>query len=116
MSAVAQASREQLNQILEALRKDLDRISGVLSALGAPEAGEPAPEQACPDPRGLLSQRESEVFDFLLSGDPVSSVALALHISEHTVRNHVKAIYRKLGVNSRVQLVCQFAEAAPRAV
>lgn len=114
MSAVVPVSPEQLTQILEVLRKDLDRISGVLSALGRSEAD--ATPAASPDPRGLLSQRESEVFDFLLLGDPVSSVALRLHISEHTVRNHVKAIYRKLGVNSRVQLVCQFAEATPRAV
>ena len=34
-----------------------------------------------------------------------SAIASALHISEHTVRSHVKRLYRMLGVTDRVDLV-----------
>ena len=34
-----------------------------------------------------------------------TEIADALYVSVNTVRSHVKAIYRKLGVNSRVDAV-----------
>ncbi|MCI3952856.1 MAG: regulatory protein, partial [Burkholderiales bacterium] len=36
---------------------------------------------------------------------PNKVIAATLHISEHTLRNHLSAIYGKLGVNRRVDLV-----------
>jgi DNA-binding CsgD family transcriptional regulator len=36
---------------------------------------------------------------------PNKVIAAALHISEHTLRNHLSTIYGKLGVNRRVDLV-----------
>ena len=36
---------------------------------------------------------------------PNKVVAAGLHISEHTLRNHLSAIYGKLGINRRVDLV-----------
>ena len=116
MSASPQTSPEQLSKVLEALRRDLDRISGVLSELRGNLGSSAAAAASGADPRKRISQREREVFEFMVAGESVSRIAATLHISEHTVRNHVKAIYRKLGVNSRVQLVCRFGEAVPRAV
>jgi len=52
-----------------------------------------------------LSPRERQIVDALMAGQDVSHVAQTFHISEHTVRNHVKSIYRKLGVHSRSELV-----------
>jgi DNA-binding CsgD family transcriptional regulator len=56
----------------------------------------------------LLSEREWEVMALILDGRRVSSIARSLFLSEHTVRNHLKAIFHKLGVHSQVELLDQF--------
>ncbi|HJS77270.1 MAG TPA: LuxR C-terminal-related transcriptional regulator, partial [Burkholderiales bacterium] len=46
-------------------------------------------------------------------------IAAALHLSEHTLRNHLSSIYGKLGINKRVDLVLHAMEhhlAQPSAV
>ena len=48
-----------------------------------------------------LSEREIEVLRLAKRGLPNPQIAQALHISPGTVRNHLSAIYRKLGVHSR---------------
>ncbi|GAA4323309.1 response regulator transcription factor [Flaviaesturariibacter amylovorans] len=60
-----------------------------------------------------LSTRENEVARALVEGLTYKQVAGELHISTDTVRQHVKNIYRKLQVNSRVQLVREFNKAKP---
>ena len=55
-----------------------------------------------------LTKREHEVLLRVLMGDDVPTIGAALFISPHTVRNHLKAIYRKLDVRSRVELVVRF--------
>jgi DNA-binding NarL/FixJ family response regulator len=52
-----------------------------------------------------LSPREREIVGAVLSGKRVSAVARTLDISPHTVRNHLKSIFRKLGVHSQVELL-----------
>ena len=54
-----------------------------------------------------LSNRERQVLEGLLTGERPRTIAERLEISVHTARNHVKAIYRKLGVRSRVELLLQ---------
>jgi two-component system response regulator DesR len=48
-----------------------------------------------------LSEREIEILSLAQRGLPNPQIAQALHISPGTVRNHLSAIYRKLGVHSR---------------
>ena len=48
-----------------------------------------------------LSEREIEILRLAKRGLPNPQIAQALHISPGTVRNHLSAIYRKLGVHSR---------------
>lgn len=55
-----------------------------------------------------LTRREFEVLVRVLMGDDVPAIGSVLFISPHTVRNHLKAIYRKLDVRSRVELVVRF--------
>ena len=55
--------------------------------------------------RTLLTLRELEVLRCLVSGHTDSIIAESLYISEHTVRSHIKNIYRKLKVSSRSQAV-----------
>ena len=52
-----------------------------------------------------LTSREVEVLSILLGGDRVPAIAERLHISQHTVRNHLKSMYRKLEVGSQSELL-----------
>lgn len=49
----------------------------------------------------LLSEREIEILRLAKRGLPNPQIAQSLYISPGTVRNHLCAIYRKLGVHSR---------------
>lgn len=55
-----------------------------------------------------LTPREREVSQLLINGDTYKQIAWRLNISPDTVRQHIKNIYRKLQVNSRVQLINEF--------
>jgi DNA-binding NarL/FixJ family response regulator len=66
-------------------------------------AGKPA--AAAPSANEQLTVREQEVAKFLISGDTYKQVAWRLSISPDTVRQHIKHIYTKLQINSRVQLI-----------
>jgi two-component system response regulator DesR len=48
-----------------------------------------------------LSERELEILRLAQRGLPNPQIAQALHLAPGTVRNHLSAIYRKLGVHSR---------------
>ena len=58
----------------------------------------------------LLSPREREVLTRLLRSYNPQQVAETLDISVNTVRNHLKNVYRKLGVHSREELFSQFVQ------
>lgn len=55
-----------------------------------------------------LSEREREVTELLLAGLTIDELARRLTISRHTVRDHCKAIFAKLGVASRPELTARF--------
>jgi LuxR family transcriptional regulator, maltose regulon positive regulatory protein len=57
-----------------------------------------------------LTEREREILRFLPSRLTVREIADEVYLSVNTLKFHLKAIYRKLGVNSRAQA----AEAARR--
>lgn len=56
-----------------------------------------------------LSLRERQIVEALASGRRVKDIAQDLVISTHTVRNHLKAIYRKLNVRSQFELLSLMA-------
>lgn len=51
----------------------------------------------------LLTRREQEILAQLTTGEPNSVIASRLHLSEHTVKNHMYNIFRKIGVKNRLQ-------------
>jgi|GEM_PF-3195205 len=53
----------------------------------------------------LLSKREREVADFIMAGLSDKQIAEEMFVSFNTVRTHVRNIYKKLGVTSRVEAV-----------
>lgn len=59
-----------------------------------------------PDPGGQqsdrgLSAREREVMSLIAGGHTNGEIAAHLFLAEKTVKNHVRSIYSKLGVDSR---------------
>ncbi len=56
-------------------------------------------------PGATLTPRELEVLQALASGAANSKIAEQLFITEQTVKNHVSNIFKKLGVETRVEAV-----------
>ena len=52
-----------------------------------------------------LTSREIETLKLIARGMIAKEIALALEISEKTVRNHISSIYRKLNIYDRSQMV-----------
>jgi DNA-binding CsgD family transcriptional regulator len=58
-----------------------------------------------------LTQREQEITQLLSHGASTAEMAERLFLSPHTVRDHLKAVFEKVGVSSRGELVAKlFAE------
>ena len=54
-----------------------------------------------------LSKREGEIMQSVLCGLSTREMADTFHIASHTVQDHLKAIFEKVGVSSRRELVGQ---------
>lgn len=63
-------------------------------------------------PLKTLTRREWQVLELLLQGRPNKQIALALDISIRTVEFHLKNIYAKHEVASRVELILLLGQAA----
>ncbi|NLH76380.1 MAG: helix-turn-helix transcriptional regulator, partial [Acidobacteria bacterium] len=55
-----------------------------------------------------LTAREAEIVRLLIEGRDNRAITEALFIADHTVKNHIHNIYRKLDIRNRVQLVRRF--------
>jgi len=81
----------------------------LLKAIRAVHAGQTylpsavAASLAAQMPRPDLSAREVQVLGLIVSGMANKQIAYELGIAEHTVKNHVKSILSKLGVQDRTQ-------------
>jgi DNA-binding NarL/FixJ family response regulator len=75
-------------------RRLLDRFAGALpDGLGRPAD------------LGELTEREAEVLRFVALALSNAEIARRLHLTEATVKTHVSAVLRKLGLRDRVQAV-----------
>lgn len=67
--------------------------------------------QPHPTPQlSLLTRRELEILSHLSAGYLDKEIAQRLRISNWTVRNHLKRIYSKLGINSRTEAVIHYLQ------
>ena len=55
-----------------------------------------------------LTAKEMKVIKLLLCGYTYKGIAKKLYISENTLKYHVKNIYQKLNINSKMELVKMF--------
>jgi DNA-binding CsgD family transcriptional regulator len=53
----------------------------------------------------LPTPRQLEVLRLLAGGHETSEIAAKLGVAEHTARNHMRGLFRELGVHSRLQAV-----------
>lgn len=65
---------------------------------GPADDGGPAPRA-----HGTLTQRETDILCLLVEGRSNRDISRALFLSEKTVKAHLAAIFRKLGVTNRTQ-------------
>jgi len=82
---------------------------------GTPNLNAAAPSKAS---RGAskgthaLTRRQKNVLDLMAKGHSNKEIADALHLAESTVKVHITAIFRTLGVSNRTQAVLQAKEIA----
>lgn len=88
---------------LRRIERQLDEISTQLRLIDL-ERDRVADPVSFPGLR-RLSRREWEVLEHLLRGRRVPTIAEQLFVSQNTVRNHLKSIFRKLGVSSQAELL-----------
>ena len=91
------ASAEEITAAIHALSQGL--IVGTSTLLFESDL------ESEPLSHGPLTDRESEVLGLVAKGLANKQIAVALGISEHTVKFHVSSIYTKLNVTNRTEAV-----------
>lgn len=57
--------------------------------------------------KGILTNREREIFNLLILNNTTKDIAEKLNISEKTVRNHISNAIQKIGVKGRAAAVVE---------
>ena len=89
---------------LERRAQELVEESGLTDSPGGGQCPSVKAEQST-DAMELLSPREVDVLRLLSAPLTQRDISQALYISKDTVKSHARAIYRKLGVDSRKDAV-----------
>jgi len=108
-----QQASELRDRIVDGAVRQHDALIDYAAAVGGSAAGErSAPAKATPAKHAstsgaasTLSQREKQIVAALAAGKDPKTIAQLLEISVHTVRSHLKTIYRKVGVRTQLELV-----------
>jgi PAS domain S-box-containing protein len=74
---------------------------------------EERPDDRATAPHPHLTPRQAEVLRLLEQGRSTKQIAAELHLSPETVRNHVRRLFRTLGVNSRLEAVAAARTGSP---
>lgn len=95
-------------EIAEALRSILEGRIFVPAAIGKREPGSsPVSFASSADAQDKLTLRQKEVLNELLKGQASKEIARTLDIAEGTVKIHLAAIYRALGVRTRAEAIAR---------
>ena len=77
-------------------------LENLASAIAERLKSNSAPKQGLSAP---LTKREIEILRHLSTGKPISAIAGTLHVSQNTMKTHLKNIYRKFEVDGRESAV-----------
>jgi len=76
-----------------------------LRAMGMELSPVPVPPKDAKPALPNLTARQSDAYHLLLQGMPNKVIASRLDISEHTVKEHLRIVYRELNVHNRAQAI-----------
>ncbi len=108
-SALVSTSGDRVEVEISAVPlKSGDRVVGVFGLL------EERPGETHTAPHPHLTPRQVEVLRLLQEGRSTKQIAAELHLSTETVRNHIRRLFRALGVNSRLEAVAAARAASPQ--
>lgn len=96
-NGVRTLSSDEKLRAIAALLNDEPLIDGV-------RARPPVPATGAGEPLDALSGREREIVELLANGARVVTIAQHLALSPHTVRNHLKSVFRKLNLRGQHEL------------
>ncbi|SRX91984.1 two component LuxR family transcriptional regulator [Pseudonocardia dioxanivorans] [Mycobacterium shimoidei] len=98
-------SSDELVRQLESAYHGETVIDPKMAARAADTAARLQRNEFWPGARQGLTQRESEILSYMVTGLSNRGIANKLVIGEETVKSHLRSIYRKLGVNDRTGAV-----------
>jgi DNA-binding NarL/FixJ family response regulator len=96
--------RSSVEEVLDGIRQILAGGSPMSPAIARRVVNSFRPPRLDEGP-DALSEREMDVLDLLTQGYRVKGIAERLFVSVNTVRTHIRNIYDKLHVQSRVEAV-----------
>ena len=79
---------------------DGEHVVGVFGLVGGPHD-----EEEADAPLPQLTPRQAEILRLLEQGRSTKQIAQELHVTTETVRNHIRNLFRALGVHSRLEAV-----------
>ncbi|MEZ0362450.1 response regulator [Mycobacterium sp. pUA109] len=98
-------SSDDLVRQIESAHRGETVIDPGMAARAADTAARLQRDEFWPGARQGLTQRESEILSYMVSGLSNRGIATKLVIGEETVKSHLRSIYRKLGVSDRTGAV-----------
>jgi DNA-binding NarL/FixJ family response regulator len=96
-------SREELLAAVHAVYQGLAVLPPLLAGRWLERVAPPEDVEESDVPG--LTPRENEVLQLLAQGLANKQIAVAMNISEHTVKFHVTSIYNKLGASNRADVI-----------
>ena len=97
--------RAPIEDLIEAIRQVLAGGSPISPAIARRVLSSFRPAAPAADDPNALSEREREVLDLLCTGMSSREIGEKLFVTANTVRTHIRHIYEKLHVRSRVEAV-----------
>jgi PAS domain S-box-containing protein len=105
---------ESTDEEVVLVQDDGDRINVEISAVPLYSGGQiigvfgqlvHVDEEPDRPPHASLTPRQTEVLRLLERGHSTAQISRELHLSPETVRNHIRHLFRALGVHSRIEAV-----------